>query len=131
MGVKKPRKPAGLGSEGGRLWAEVVSEMAEDGVVPTSAERRYLEDACRTADAITDMEGALVGQPRIVNGSQGQPVAHPLIAEIRQHRVTLSSLLARVKLFAEDDQSSTGSGSRTTSTAARAAALTRHYGQGA
>jgi hypothetical protein len=105
--------------------------MADDGVIPTSAERRYLEDACRTADAITDMEAALLDQPRIVKGSQQQPVAHPLIAEIRQHRVTLSGLLARVKLFAEDDQVDTGSGSRTTSTMARAAALTRHYRQGA
>jgi hypothetical protein len=131
MGVKRPRKPANLGVEGARLWAEVVSEMADDGVIPTSAERRYLEDACRTADSITEMEAALLGQPRIVKGSQQQPVAHPLIAEIRQHRVTLSGLLARVKLFAEDDQTATGSGSRTTSAAARAAALTRHYGRGA
>ena len=131
MGMRKPRKPAGLGVEGARLWAEITSEMADDGVIPTSQERRYLEDACRTADSITDMERALEGQPRIVKGSQNQPVAHPLIAEIRQHRVTLSALLARVKLFAEDDQQGVGSGSRTTSTMARSAALTRHYGQGA
>lgn len=129
MGVRKPRRPAGLGSEGARLWVEITSEMAKDGIVPTSQERRWLEDACRTADAITDMEQALDGQPRIVKGSQGQPVAHPLIGEIRQHRVTLSQLLARVKMFAEDEASGSGSGSRTTSTQARAAALTRHYGR--
>jgi len=102
--------------------------MAKDGVVPTSQERRWLEDACRTADAIADLEDALTDQPRVVKGSQGQPVAHPLIGEIRQHRMALSALLARVKLFAEDEGTAAGSGSRTTSTQARAASLTRHYG---
>lgn len=131
MGARKPRKPAGLGVDGARLWAEVVSEMADDDVVPTAQERRYLEDACRTGDAIAEMEAALAGQPRVVKGSQGQPVPHPLIAELRQHRLALAAVLSRVKPYAEDERAGLGSGSRTTSTAARAAALTRHYGRGA
>ncbi len=122
MGVRKPRKPASLGAEGARLWAEITSEMAEDGLVPTSRERRWLEDACRTADSVADMEQALEGEPRIVRGSQGQPVAHPLIAEIRQHRVTLSALLARLEMT---DAEAVGTGGRTTSTQARAAAHSR------
>lgn len=122
MGVRKPRKPASLGAEGARLWAEITSEMAEDGLVPTSRERRWLEDACRTADSVADMEKALDGEPRIVRGSQGQPVAHPLIAEIRQHRVTLSALLARLEMT---DAEAVGIGGRTTSMQARAAAYSR------
>lgn len=124
MGTGKPRKPAGLGSEGARLWSEVVAEMAGDGLVPTSRERRWLEDACRTADMIADMERALEGQPRVVKGSQGQPVAHPLIGEIRQHRTTLSSLLARVQT--DEPEAASGRGSRTTSWDAREAARKRH-----
>ena len=124
MGTRRPRKPAGLGLEGARLWAEVVAEMADDGLEPTSRERRWLEDACRTADMIGDMERALEGQPRVVKGSQGQPVAHPLIGEIRQHRTTLSALLARVQT--EEPEAGSGRGSATTSYAAREAARARH-----
>ena len=126
MGVRKPPKPAGLGPEGARLWREVTSEMAEDGLVPSAQERRWLTDACREADLCADLMAALVDQPRTVRGSQGQPVVHPLISELRQHRTVLGALLARVSTA--DPQAVTGSGSRTTSSQARAAALTRHHG---
>lgn len=126
MTVRKARKPAGLGPEGSQLWAEVVAEMALDGVDPTSKDRRWLLDACATADRIADLEAALQGQPRVVLGSQKQPVAHPLIAEIRQHRATLGALLARVEMTAQDDVARSGSGGRTTSSQARSAALVRH-----
>ncbi len=75
-------------------------------------------------DLMTHLEGA----PRVVRGSQGQDVAHPLVSEIRQHRVVLGGLLARVSTIDPRDAAGTGSGSRTTSTSARAAALTRHHG---
>lgn len=125
MGVRKPRKPPGMGPEGALLWADIVAEMAEDGLLPTSRDRRWLLDACRTADSIADLEQALKGAERVVRGSQGQPVAHPLIAEIRQHRVTLSALLARVSMTAQED-AGVGTGGRTTSSQARAAAFVRH-----
>ena len=126
MTTRKGRKPAGLGTEGARLWAEVTREMAEDGLVPSAQERRWLLDACREADVIADLMGALDGQPRVVQGSQGQPVAHPLIGELRLHRQVLGALLARVST--DDPRDAAGSGSRTTSTSARTAALARHRG---
>jgi hypothetical protein len=130
MGVKKPRKPAGLGAEGGTLWAEITSELADDGLIPTSRERRWLLDACREADLIADLMASLEGEPHVVKGSQNQPVAHPLIAEIRQHRVTLSGLLARLKMD-DPTEAASGRGSRTTAHQARAAAYARHSGMGA
>lgn len=125
MGVKAPRKPPGLGTEGARLWREIAAEMADDDLVPTSRERRWLEDACRTADVVADLEAALEGQDRVVRGSQGQPVAHPLIAEIRQQRAALAALLARIEMT-EGESSAVGRGGRTTSFQARAAAQARH-----
>jgi len=125
MTPRKPRKPAGLGPEGAQLWREVTSEMAQDGLVADSRERRWLLDACREADLIADLMTHLEGAPRVVRGSQGQDVAHPLISEIRQHRVVLGGLLARVSVFDPRDASS-GTGTRTTTAMARAAAYARH-----
>lgn len=126
MTARKSRKPAGLGPEGARLWGEMVAEMAEDGLVPDARERRWLLDACREADMVADLMAALEGESRVVRGSQGQPVAHPLIGELRLHRQVLGGLLARVSTA--DPRDAAGSGSRTTSTSARAAALARHRG---
>jgi hypothetical protein len=126
MTVKRTRKPAGLGPDGAQLWAEVVAEMASDGIVPTSRDRRWLADACATADRVADLEAALAGQPRVVLGSQKQLVAHPLIAEIRMHRTTLATLLARVEMTAQDAVAAPGVQGRFTSATARSAALARH-----
>jgi hypothetical protein len=89
--------PADLTTEGSALWSAVLAEMTEDELEPTAQERRYLLDACREADVIASIAAAFSGEPHVVKGSQGQPVAHPLLAELRQHRATLSQLLARVK----------------------------------
>jgi hypothetical protein len=89
--------PADLAAEGSALWSAVLAEMTEDELEPTAQERRYLLDACREADVIASIAAAFAGEPHVVKGSQGQPVAHPLLAELRQHRATLSQLLARVK----------------------------------
>jgi hypothetical protein len=128
MTARKPRKPAGLGPEGAALWGGVVQEMADDGLVLDARERRWLLDAAREADMIKELMAAMVGAPFMVRGSQGQDVAHPLIGELRQHRQTLAALLARVKLDDPREAAGTGTGSRTTSTQARTAALTRHHG---
>lgn len=128
MTAQKSRKPAGLGPEGARLWREIVAEMAEDGLVPDARERRWLLDACREADMLAALTEAWVddGSPMTTKGSMGQLVIHPAIAELRLHRVVLGGLLARVSTA--DPRDSAGSGSRTTSTSARAAALARHRG---
>jgi len=93
--------------------------------VPDARERRWLLDACREADLVHDLMIHLEGAPRVVRGSQGQDVAHPLSSEIRQHRVVLGALLARVSVVDPRERSS-GTGSRTTTQMARAAALARH-----
>ena len=95
--ARKPTAPRGLASGGLALWR---------GVATTGSLRpdhlRILEDACFECDLIDDLRRGLKGKPQTVRGSQGQEVAHPLIAELRQHRATLSALLRALRLADTD-----------------------------
>lgn len=87
--------PDGLERSGTALWSSITEkyEFRPD-------ELSVLEDACRTADIITDMEKAWSddGRPMTSRGSQGQLIAHPLISELRQYRAARARLLAQLKL---------------------------------
>ena len=80
--------------------------MAQDGLVPDSRERRWLLDAWREADLIAYLMTHMEGAARVVTGSQVQPVVHPLVSELRQHRVVLANLLAKVTTVDPRDASS-------------------------
>lgn len=88
MAEKFPAAPKGLAKGGSKLWRAIVrtGELGPDLL-------RVLEDACREADLIDDLEQSQIGQPRTVPGSQKQLVIHPIISELRQHRTVLSALL--------------------------------------
>lgn len=94
----KPKQPPRLGKNAKALWAEVTSlfELRAD-------ELRILEDACREVDLVDRLEAELAGADLVVQGSQGQPVANPLVQEVRQHRAVLMRLLQGLKL-PEDDE---------------------------
>jgi hypothetical protein len=130
MTTSKARPPAGLGPEGRTLWREITTETANDGLILDARERRWLLDAAREADLCTAMMTQLEGAPFMVKGSQGQDVINPLVSELRMHRGVIGGLLARIKLTDPSDGAGTGTGSRTTSTQARTAALARHRGIG-
>ncbi len=97
MPKKTPPAPTGLASGGRALWREVVAnhELRAD-------HRRILLDACREADLVDDLQAALKGSPRTVKGSMGQEVIHPLISELRQHRMALNTLLRGLSLSDTD-----------------------------
>jgi hypothetical protein len=101
MAAKFPTPPKGLAKGGLTLWRAIVrtGELRPDSL-------RVLQDACREADLIDDLEQSLVGEPRTVTGSQGQVVIHPIISELRQHRATLSSLLRALDLPKVDQSGS-------------------------
>lgn len=118
--TRKPAAPRDLGRAGKKLWRDIVTsgkyELRPD-------ECRILEDACREADLIDEMETARRELPYMVKGSQGQDVINPIISELRQHRATLTSMLAKLKLpDANEDQPGAES---PRSTAARTAANAR------
>ena len=95
---RKPVRPVDLRAAGRRLWASVVDDF-DLGPDEVGA----LREACRTVDELDDLRQALKDQPMTVPGSTGQPVAHPLLAEVRRHRETLAKLLAALSLPAGDE----------------------------
>lgn len=110
--------PAKLGTEGRRLWSEIVDryDLRPD-------EIRVLADACREADIVERLELELRDAPLMVKGSQGQLVASPLVSEVRQHRTVVAALLKALHLPDTDSQGAQKA--QKDSEAARAAARAR------
>ena len=91
--------PPGLDIAGARLWKAIRSEWR---LRPD--EEVLLLGACHTADELERLEAALADAPLMVEGSQGQLRANPLIAEARQHRLALRQLLGALGIAeAESD----------------------------
>lgn len=95
--------PPNLGDEALRIWSEITGtyRLRPD-------ELRVLEDACREVDLIERLEVEVRTGTLMVKGSQGQPVANPLVQEIRQHRQVVKSLLGTLKLPDEDGRQAEG-----------------------
>ena len=112
--------PEGLGPKALEVWIEIAGgyDLRVD-------ERRVLEDACREIDLIERLEEELKDADLIVTGSMGQPVASPLVQELRQHRGVLARLLGWLKLPDEEEPAKGN-----TSASARQAAMVR-WGRGA
>ena len=85
----KPRitVPSDLKERGKALWRGVIGAYVLD-----PAETALLHELCRTADELDALTAAMADQSPVVAGSQGQPRAHPLLAEIRQHRRVAETL---------------------------------------
>ena len=69
------------------------------------AEISILAEACRTADELSRLERAVRALPSLVTvGSVGQEKAHPLLEEVRWHRVLLERLVASLALPDDEDE---------------------------
>lgn len=112
-----PSAPRGLKVAGRKLWSSIAGtyQLRPD-------ELRILEDAAFEADLIEVLKSAGEDSLVRVRGSQGQDVIDPVISELRQHRATLSRLIAQLKL-PDVDQPVAARPGRATS--ARAAAQSR------
>ena len=94
------KPPTGLKAPGKRLWAAVATKY-----VLTPAELEMLSQACRTADELDRLERAVRQLAELtVRGSTGQPKAHPLLEEVRRHRVLLERLTGALCLPNEDEE---------------------------
>ncbi|MEV7983339.1 hypothetical protein [Streptomyces sp. NPDC086519] len=115
-----PPAPEGLGERGLRLWTDTLADLEMD-----PDELLLLEEACRLADELDEMGVLLANSAMLSKGSRGQPVANPLIREIRGHRLALSRVLRQLGATrpGEDEQERL-----TPSQRGRKAALARHHG---
>jgi hypothetical protein len=99
--LKAPRAatiPAGLMAAGKSLWRSVTAEFELD-----VHEELLLLAACRTADRLDAMATELATSPLTLTNFRGDEVAHPLLTESRQQSLTLSRLLASLRLPGGDE----------------------------
>lgn len=95
-----PAAPEGLKDEGTELWIRVNTEFD---MLQEPQKLAILEQAARTVDQIALLEEAREQAPLTAKGSAGQLVIHPLIAEIRQQRGSLNSLMKSLGLPESDE----------------------------
>jgi hypothetical protein len=94
------KPPTGLKAPGKQLWDAVATKY-----VLMAAELEMLGQACRTADELDRLERAVRQLSELtVRGSTGQPKAHPLLEEVRRHRVLLERLTSALCLPNEDEE---------------------------
>lgn len=89
-----------FGDAGTQLWDSVVEVFDfedEPGKV------HLLEQACRVADIIDELDAAANEGPLTVRGSMGQPVISPFISEARSQRSLLHQLLSKLGLPDSDE----------------------------
>jgi hypothetical protein len=124
MTVRQPKPAKGLGVEGRSLWRAIVADAAGQGLELDARELSWLRHAGKLADRIAALESALEGADLIVPGHAKQPVANPLLAEVRQEQALLAQMLGRLRV----DVAEPGAGQPVTNNRFRSAALTRWRG---
>jgi hypothetical protein len=91
--TKGPRAPTALATSGKLLWRSVTGEYDLD-----VHEELLLLQACRCVDTLDRLAGEAAKSPVTVTNMKGDQVAHPALIEGRQQSITLSRLLASLRL---------------------------------
>ena len=92
------RPPASLDEAGRALWRSVTG--AYD-LAP--AEVELLRQACRVADNLARIDAALLDSDVVVEGYNGQPRSHPLLASSADQRRVLDGLIRSMALPMPDE----------------------------
>jgi P27 family predicted phage terminase small subunit len=95
-GLEVPRRPVGLADRGAREWAAIWAA----GAAWLQPERDYhwIEQVVRAYDEMAAYRRQVRKDGAVQHGSQGQPVAHPLIAEIRRLEERIDKNLSELGL---------------------------------
>lgn len=120
MAPNQPKPPTDLGAEGKKLWCQVMADAADQGVELDARELIWLGQAGKLADMVSRLEDAVADMPVLTQGYKAQPVANPLLPELRMTRQLLAQTLARVRVDVLEEPAPAGQSNRY-----RAAALTR------
>jgi P27 family predicted phage terminase small subunit len=86
-----PRRPAGLGDQGQRLWRRIWAVGAA--WLDPVRDYELAEQACRYRDDAARFRKRVKADGDVGRGSQGQPVSHPLIGEARQCEAAIRRIL--------------------------------------
>lgn len=89
--------PDGLAERGRRYW-----ESVDGGYALSDSEAEVLVEVCRTLDTLDDLAAQVATHGTMVEGSAGQPVLNPAVAEARGQRLLVHRLMAALALPDED-----------------------------
>ena len=92
--VAIPRRPTGLADRGRREWPKIWAAGAS--WLQADQDYPWIEQVCRAWDDIAEYRKLIKADGLVQTGSQGQPVAHPLIAEVRRCEDTIRKCLAEI-----------------------------------
>ncbi len=95
--MKNPRRPTGLKGPGTAFWRSIVDSFDLE-----SHENALLVEACRTVDALAELDAAIQRDGAVLDTEHG-PRVHPAVVEGRLQRVALARLLDALKLPREED----------------------------
>lgn len=86
-----------LGARGRAFWDAVQEEYEFD-----VHEAEVLLEACRALDVIDSLAASVEDAGVMTVGSQGQPVLHPAVSELRQQQAAVARLLTQLNLDAAE-----------------------------
>jgi len=95
-GLEIPRRPVGLADRGAREWVKIWS--AGSAWLQPERDYHWIEQIVRAYDEIAAYRRRIRKDGSVQAGSQGQPVAHPLIAEIRKLEERIDKNLSELGL---------------------------------
>lgn len=84
--------PVGLGRRGRAIWRVVIGALVLD-----AHEGAILAEACRTADRLDALDAAIRKDGMLLPDRR----PHPALAEARQQQITLTRLIASLRLPAD------------------------------
>jgi hypothetical protein len=107
MSARVPTPPSDLAARGRgrRFWKDVVSVWEL-----SASELVLLAETCRGLDELDVLRRAIKREGYTVRGSEGQPRAHPALAELRQGRGELRRLLDALSIPGAPAGTSAGDG---------------------
>lgn len=90
--------PEGLGRAGTALYSDVSGRFELAG-----HELELLAQAARTADLCEVLEALVAHEGPVVRTASGTPRVNPVVVELRQQRVTLSRIVAALRVPDDPD----------------------------